>query len=292
MSSVTTRISVKGKKRSRVAFANHKRPGPEIKKTNAYFDPASNSLYASMLWVPFSSNIPSGRSDYVSAYTVKVFRYPSKGVSADTVVGDSIRIRNIVLKGYCSVHSNLLTSCNVKLYFIRWMNNLNIETSKLWLNTEAILAAQSVSDQITHMKHNYYKSILNSDIVSKNVSAQKILELHLTPYHDSYRGQSMSGTLESGAWSGHSVPQIPQTTSYNIPIFKNLKVNETFSLKSYTNSEGTYHYDHYGLVMFCDCPTAAATTFTPGQTTPNYTAAAGLQPFELNFFTLLYYTDD
>lgn len=293
MSSVTTRISVKGKKRSRAAFANHKRPGPEIKKTNAFFDPAAtgNNLYSAMLWVPFSTNIPSGRSDMTAAYNVRFFRYPSQGSQSYSAVGDSIRIRNILIKGYCNVHSNLMTSCNVKFYFLRWMNNPSLDADKLWNNFESISSSQSVADQITHMKHNYYKAVLNSEMLSKDISVQKLFELHLTPYHDSYRGQTMSGTLGDGVWAGHSVPQLASTTSYAIPIYKNLKVNENFSLKYFTESGSNKHYDHYGLVMFCDLPTAAATTFTPGQTTPNYTASSGLQPFELNFFTLVYYTD-
>jgi hypothetical protein len=293
MATISNKISVKGKKRSRVAFANHKYPGPEIKKTNAYFDPdaSGNNLYSSLIWVPFQTNIPSGRSDYVAAYHTRMFRVPTQDTKSTGRVGDSIRIRNIVLKGYCNVHTSLMTACRIKLYFVRWMNDPTLEVEKLWINTEGITSSDSVSDQIKHMKHNYYKSVLNSDIISKEKTVQKILEFQISPFHDTYRGTTMNGTLGDGVWAGHAVPATLDVTAYSIPIYKNLKVNETFSCKWYTEGGTNRFYDHYGIVMQCDSPVAASGTFTPGQSVPNFSALAGAQPFELNFFTLIYYTD-
>lgn len=293
MSTISQKIRVKGKKKSNIKYADHRHPGPEIKKSNAYFNPDAegNNLYSAMYFVPFEDNIPANRSDFAFAYNIKWFRQIPQGTSSYTRVGQHVRVKQIYLKGYCEVYTNLICNCRVRLYFVRLMKNSHLYNHNyIFSNTEAVSHTDTPVDQIRHMKHNFYKAVLNSDVISKDLTCQKIAEFNLTPYVSPMTRDTITGitATSSNAWTAYNQVNSIRTDAYCLPFQKVLKLNETIE---YTDPI-TDTYDRYGLMMTCDMPKAADPIYLPTESHPNLTDGADLWPFCLNFFTLIYYTDD
>lgn len=285
MSTISNKIKVKGKKRSRIAFAQHKRPGPEIKKTNFFFNPAAegNNLYSSMIFVPFEKNIPSNRSDMTTSYVSAWMRNPDVGTASYQRVGSSIRVKQILLRGYLEVRQNLMTQCRVRVYFLRERNREGT-TNALFKNVETIISTQTVSEQIQHMKHNFYKMMNDYNVLSKDMSIQKIMEFNLTPYVAPNTGSWTGGQKTDAPWTGYSHIYPHAEPAYCLPVNKVISLNENYTV-------GT---DHYGIMMTCDAPYAgetAATGYLPTASYPDYTDGSLKHPFSLNFFGLVYYTD-
>lgn len=283
MSTISNKISIKGKKRSRIAFASHKRPGPEIKKVNMFFNPVQegNNLYSAMIWVPFQKNIPQNRTDMQAAYVAKWMRDIDQGTGSYQRIGDSVRIRQILFKGYVEVRTNLMTQCRVRVYFIREMNRATTTTA-LFNNVEQIdSSTQDASGQISHMKHNFYKMCNNYDVLNKDTSIQKIMEFNLTPYVSPYNGAQTQGSPTSQTWTTFEKKKVYAEPAYCLPINKVVTLNENYTIGS----------DHYGLLVTCDEPYAASTTQLITDLYPTYTDASLLHPWSLNFFSLVYYTD-
>lgn len=284
MSTISNKITVKSKKRSRIAYADHKRPGPEIKKTNFFFNPASagNTLYSSMIFVPFASNIPSGRTDMRAFFNFCWFQAPTQGTASYQRVGTDIRIKQILFKGYLEVRQNLLSQCRVRVYFIRQRNQQGTQ-GNLWKNAETIDETAAAAAQIVNMKHNFYKMLVDSTIQTKDLTIQKIMEFNLTPYVSPNTNNSWTGLNSTATtWTAnfHMKPQYQ--TAYCLPIHKVISLNENY------NCDGR---DHYALFMMCDAPFAGDSGMLPTDEYPSFTNRPNLQPFMLNFFSLVYYTD-
>lgn len=286
MSTISNKIRIKGKRKSSVKGAKHKPDKPEIKKTNFFFDPAAegNNLRSAALVVPFRDNIPSNRTDMFPCYTFTWMRDPGVGTNSWQRIGNKVRIKYIQIKGYCQVYQNLLSQCRVRMSFIRQMNrDSTTRTASIYTNYETLHPDAEAYEQCATMRHNYYKSHFDTALKSKDFTCQKILELTLTPYVSPSASFFLQGNATtSTVWNaGIELTPVHQE-AYCIPINKVLVLNEDFN-------HGT---DSYGLTVECDQPLAGISTELPlVNKYPTLTKTAGYQPWMLNFFVLVYYTD-
>lgn len=287
MSTISNKIHIKGKRKSSVKYAKHQKAGPEIKKSNFFFDPAieGNSLRSSCLIVPYRDNIPGTRNDMFPCYSINWMRTFGIGDQSYQRIGSRIRVKYIQIKGYCQVYQNLLSQCRVRLSFIREMNTATEHRfSDFWANLETLHPDATAAEQCATMRHNYYKSQLDSHVMNSDLTCQKILELNLTPYVSpsaSYFIQGGGATTSASWGAGVELTPVHQE-AYCIPINKVLVLNEDFNFGS----------DNYGIIAECDQPFAGTATELPlVNKYPTLTKAQNTFPFMLNFFVLVYYTD-
>lgn len=277
------------KRRKSVKSRGIKR-GPEIKQKDFFTATQANDAWAI---VPFAEDLEHRTT---RPFKLIEMSWPSVGTYYYNRVGNKINMRWIRFKGYACVYDRLISNCRLKFYLVRCYGRSVADANfgDLFKNWETVnYDVTNVWTIMNHMRHNYYKAIVDIDKVGRNkgIVISKLGEIKLNASSHSMNARIMpahtentTGTTGQGTNETTSVPQVPMGKSFEFESVDNIPIDLKISL--YETIDCTV--DHYYLYIMEDYPYTTNNTVKQGTFYPQPTKDSG---FELNFFGRYYYTD-
>lgn len=272
-------------KRKRVVLYKHlSAPRPEIKKFNPLYVDQSNIYDAiSISNIAQQSGSPSGGR---GSWELIKLNDPTQGTGSFNRIGMSYSLKYLRIKGYLEANYKCEFKINFKLLLIRadfdlqnfhtFLNRYfyNYQFPSSWTDTNHNFSSDI--ERAAYGRHNYYKLVRNTDTWGiGNVVVRVLYDGTITNFP-----QMVSSTISVG-----SNPSISTTSNdgpaWNAyyPINLSVTVNDNIKVEK----------ERYWMMLVTDQPIGyTRTTGSQGVTRSHaYTDRA----FELNFFTLAYYTD-
>lgn len=300
MASVSSVATYNNKKRKQI-YSRGFWQAIEIKKTllNAIStDPEDAQGPVPMVhlyWYRFGTNWPANnsRNSYAACWEMLRQTWPSEGTGANQRIGDKINAKGMRIKGWIEVQDCLVCPVNLKLTVIQLYSHYSTITPTKydmfwkWVIDPNQAAAKTC---IEYMRSNYYTMCRASDADGdgKQFKINTVWKTTLQPGGHTANGldtplPSTNTATTNNLWEFRVSRPLSNAVAYNIPIDIVVDMNQTVDCEE----------DSLFLFWQCDYPytSTGPVGITDLYPTPQF-ATADAYGFKINYYNLLYYTDN
>lgn len=246
MSTFVRNVGVK--KRKRVS-SKGLRTRPEIKQYNMK---SAASTYTSIVVTPFEYDPDHWK---FRPYNLIPFVMPGVGTGSFERIGNKINMKWIRMKGYITIYDRLISNCKLKFFLIRVYGKTLLDSEiPLMFQTwdEVDYAESDVWVLLAHMRHNYYKAVLNPNVIGrdKGVVVNRIGEVKLHPSSHAMDARTLPRTEIALSSSVAVVPQYNEINTTDLEAIDNIPLDIKISIQETVDCTK----DHYFLLIMQDYP--------------------------------------